>query len=62
MSVFWKTEHYGYDGDFVHGHIKVNYWQDREAVAREIDRQFAEIREAALTDWARLSGAEEREG
>lgn len=59
MSVYWKTDHYGYDGDFVHGHVKVNYWQDREKVAAEIDTQMAEIREAALADWARLTGADD---
>lgn len=57
MSVFWKSEHFGYDGDFIHGHIKVNYWQDCENVEAEIDRQFAEFREAALAEHDRLSGA-----
>jgi hypothetical protein len=56
MSVFWETDHYGYDGDFLHGHIKVNYWQDPTKVEAEIDRQLAEIRTAMLADLPRLSG------
>lgn len=56
MSIFWKTDHFGYDGDFMHGHIKVNYWQDLEKVEAEIDRQLAEIRAAMRAEWARLSG------
>jgi hypothetical protein len=59
MSVFWKSEHFGYDGDFVLGHIKVNYWQDREKVEAEVDRQFAEIRAAVLAEWPRLTGADD---
>jgi hypothetical protein len=42
VSVFWETDHFGYDGDFLHGHIKVNYWQDPTKVEAEIDRQLAE--------------------
>jgi hypothetical protein len=56
MSVFWKTDHFGYDGDSVHGHVKVNYWQEREKVADEMDRQYAEIRRAALDEHDRLTG------
>jgi hypothetical protein len=58
MSVFWKTPYYGYDGDEMHGHICVNYWQDRAQIEAEFEKQVAEIREAMLADWSRLTGHE----
>jgi hypothetical protein len=58
MSVFWKTEHFGYDGDYLHGHVQVNYWQDRAKVEAEIDEQLAAIRAAMLAERPRLAGEE----
>lgn len=59
MSVFWKTDRFGYDGDFMHGRIRVNYWQDREKVEAEIDRQWAEIRAAVLDEYTHLTEPDE---
>lgn len=59
MSVFWKTDHFGYDGDFLHGHIRVNYWQDRKKVEAEIDRQLAEIRAAMRAGFEELRKEED---
>jgi hypothetical protein len=56
MSVFWKTDHFGYDGDFAHGLVKVNYWQDQDKYEAEIDRQLAEVRAAMLAERPRLVG------
>lgn len=65
MSVFWKHQHpplgsdgaaFGYDGDFMHGHIKANYWRPMAEFEAEIDRQIAEIKAQMLGEWARLTG------
>ncbi len=48
MSIFWKSDLFGYDGDKLYGNVTVNYWTDREAVEWELERQFAEIRHQAL--------------
>jgi hypothetical protein len=56
MSVYWTTNHFGYDGDFIRGDIKVDYWQAKDQMLAEIDRQTAEIREHAEAEWSRLSG------
>jgi hypothetical protein len=58
MSVFWKGEmplgqngtEYGRDGDFAHGHVKVNYWCDRDEFLAELDRRIADVREAMLKE------------
>jgi hypothetical protein len=49
MSVFW-LECVGYDGDFMHGHIKVNYWEPREDFEAELDKQLAAVRADALRE------------
>jgi hypothetical protein len=62
VSVRWQTDHFGYDGDFVHGHVVVNYWQDKASMLAAIDAQAAQIRAAAESEWARLTGAETPKG
>jgi hypothetical protein len=56
MSVYWETERFGYDGDFMLGHVKVNYWRPRGLVEAEIDEQLAEIRKAMLAEYPSLVG------
>jgi hypothetical protein len=64
MSVFWKGEiplgrngtEYGCDGDYVHGHIKVNYWVDREEFIAEVDRRLAEVRDAMIAEATHMRG------
>jgi hypothetical protein len=65
MSVFWKKqfpplgfggEAWGYDGDYLHGHVQVNYWSDRETVEAELDRQMAEIKAGLMGELERLAG------
>lgn len=58
MSVHWKGDmpldldgvEYGCDGDFAHGHIKVNYWRDRAEFIAEVDKRIAEMRTAVLAE------------
>jgi hypothetical protein len=47
MSVNWKSA------------IMVNYWQDKDKVMAEVDRQVAEVRERFEAEYARLTGIEE---
>lgn len=61
MSIFWKTDHFGYDGDQMHGNITVNYWQGQESVEAELDEQIAMIRKAMLDEYPRLSAHEDDE-
>lgn len=61
MSVFWKSDRFGYDGDNLHGDVTVNYWRDRAEVEKDLDRQLAEIRDQALTEYDRLMEQEKEE-
>jgi hypothetical protein len=54
MSVFWKTDHVGYDGDFLHIHIKANYWNHPDDLERELERQWQEAKRTALNEHVRL--------
>lgn len=54
MSVFWTGERVGYDGDFLHGHVQVNYWTPREEFEAELEGQLAEVRAGALAERDRL--------
>jgi hypothetical protein len=54
MSVFWSTERIGYDGDYLRGDVKVNYWQPVEDFEAELDAQLAQIRAEMLAERPRL--------
>ena len=45
----------------MHGHLQVNYWQERERVEAEMDERMAEIRKAMLDEYPRLSAHEDDE-
>jgi len=46
LSIWWDKQHppvgmngeaWGWDGDCLHGAVKVNYWADRDAVMSAIE-------------------------
>lgn len=55
MSVH-RDDVVSYDGDFIHGHIKVNYWTDLDKVQAEVDKQVEALRAQVAQKWAYLTG------
>lgn len=55
MSIFWSTERVGYDGEFMHGQVCLNYWEPREDFERKLEEQLAVVRREALAERDRLS-------
>lgn len=62
MSVFWLNDNFGYDGDEFHGHVRVNYWQGREAIEAELEIQMDEIRKGVRQEYDRLTIPEDDSG
>lgn len=54
VTIEWKTDRYGYDGDFMYGNVQVNYWHEPKRVEAELDEQLSEIRQAILAEYQRL--------
>jgi hypothetical protein len=59
MSIFWKTDWAGSDGDAIYGRLRVNQWQNRESFEHALDLEIARCRADMLTEFEHMQAEDD---
>lgn len=59
MSVRWRTDHVGYDGDFLYARFAVDQWQSPEQFLAALDGYLGIVRAEMVREFDRLASSRE---